>query len=158
MKPIEIMHQEFGIHSPPEKCKTCSNLHHIIHRDKSYYKCQVYGESQSQATDFRLKWTACGAYNQIYKGIPIKDAMKHSEKRQDDIQVEGQMELKLSECTKNNLCVDCESKTCLHAGKLIADCPKYYCDREGDFYEDCESCEFLKEFQREMRAQYDKSM
>lgn len=56
--------------------------------------------------------------------------------------------LTLSECTRNNLCVDCDSKTCLHAGKLIADCPKYHCDREGDFFEHCESCMFLKEFQK----------
>jgi hypothetical protein len=36
----------------------------------------------------------------------------------------------------------------------MADCPKYYCDRKGELFEDCESCDFLKQFQKDMRKEY----
>ena len=55
----------------------------------------------------------------------------------------------LNRCTRHNLCIDCDSPDCLHAGKLIADCPKYTCDSE-----DCDRCEFIKEFQEDMRKEY----
>ena len=54
--------------------------------------------------------------------------------------------LELSECTRDNFCLECDNKKCIFCGKAIADCPKYYCDRLGEFFEDCESCTFLKEF------------
>ena len=31
--------------------------------------------------------------------------------------------IKLSECNRKNLCVDCNNKECLHHGKVEADCP-----------------------------------
>lgn len=57
----------------------------------------------------------------------------------------------LSECTRANLCIDCDSDSCYHAGQLIADCPKYRCDRKGVLFEHCESCSFLKNFQMKWR-------
>lgn len=57
----------------------------------------------------------------------------------------------LKECTRKNLCVDCDDKECYHAGQLIADCPKYRCDRNGVLFEHCESCSFLRKYQEEMR-------
>ena len=63
--------------------------------------------------------------------------------------------LTLEECNRKNLCVDCDNTACYHAGKLIADCPKYNCDRNGVLFEHCESCAFLKDFQRKMRGEQD---
>ena len=94
MKPIDIMHREFGIHSPPEKCKTCSNLI-MNQRNRRWYKCSVWGESCCEVSDWRLKWDACGMYNKEYDWIPVKDYMKHRPWKTEDVQVEGQMELKL---------------------------------------------------------------
>ncbi len=53
-------------------------------------------------------------------------------------------------CTRQNLCVDCDEKRCIHAGKIISDCPMYKCDRPGEDFEDCETCEFIKHIQDEM--------
>ena len=60
----------------------------------------------------------------------------------------------LKECTRQNLCVDCDNTECYHAGQLIADCPKYHCDRNGVLFEHCESCSFLRNYQEEMREKY----
>lgn len=54
------------------------------------------------------------------------------------------MKVKMSECHRNNLCVDCDNKECWFAGELISDCPLWKCNREGKMFEDCESCELLK--------------
>lgn len=61
------------------------------------------------------------------------------------------MHVKVSECNRNNLCVDCDDKECWHAGILIADCPLLKCNREGELFEDCESCEMLKRIHSEGR-------
>lgn len=50
--------------------------------------------------------------------------------------------LKMSECKRTNRCVDCDDEKCIHAGKIMADCPKHHCDND----EDCENCDFIKKF------------
>lgn len=58
--------------------------------------------------------------------------------------------LEMKECKRDNLCVDCDDERCLHAGQAIADCPKYHCDNPNGIQE-CDKCDFLKEFQDTMR-------
>ena len=62
-------------------------------------------------------------------------------------------EFTLSECTRNNLCVDCDEEKCLHHGQKEADCPKYHCDNATG---DCSRCPFLKRYVKEMREYYAK--
>ncbi len=66
------------------------------------------------------------------------------------------MSLKVDECTRNNLCVDCDDQSCIRHGDPIQDCPKYFCDRPEPLKYDCDNCSFLKEYQKEMRKHYDK--
>jgi hypothetical protein len=60
----------------------------------------------------------------------------------------------MSECKRDNLCVDCDDNKCWFAGKILSDCPKYHCDRPKDSIEDCEHCAFIKEFQKSQREYY----
>lgn len=69
VRKIDLMHRQFGL-SPGNKCKDCSNLTAHFY-DKRYYKCTVYGESASEATDWVLKWDACGMFNKDWHGNPI---------------------------------------------------------------------------------------
>lgn len=62
--------------------------------------------------------------------------------------------MQIMSCNRKNLCVDCDDQICLCAKKIISDCPKYICDRTGEAFEDCESCEFIKKYQEEMRNYY----
>lgn len=57
--------------------------------------------------------------------------------------------LQLDTCTKDILCVDCRDTTCLHAGKIMSDCPKYKCD--NDVLLDCEHCKFIKQLTKTIR-------
>ncbi len=55
----------------------------------------------------------------------------------------------LGECHRKNLCVDCDSETCYHAGKKAADCPHYHCPYP---YLDCETeCSFIDNHIEEIR-------
>ena len=54
-------------------------------------------------------------------------------------------------CRRGIPCIECDDWSCWHAGKLIANCPMPYCDREGDLLEDCETCELMQDFLAECK-------
>ena len=89
---IKLMYQLFGSDSE-HKCKECSHLI-IIQENKRYNKCKCYGITNSESTDWRQKWNACGLYNKEYNGNPIIDVKKHMARpKRNDEQIEGQMSL-----------------------------------------------------------------
>lgn len=51
-------------------------------------------------------------------------------------------------CERDNLCVDCDDKECIHAGNIEADCPLYHCNNDHH----CDSCELMMQFQKEARG------
>lgn len=74
IRKIDLMHREFGF-SPGNKCKTCDNL--IVQQaNRRYYKCEVYGATDSEASDWRLSYDACGKYNKEYDGRPIIEMVR----------------------------------------------------------------------------------
>lgn len=56
---IEAMHRLYGVYMG-KRCGECPHL--IEHNFRGFhgYKCAVYGDTCSEATDWRLKWQACG--------------------------------------------------------------------------------------------------
>lgn len=58
LRKIDAMHSLFG-KSPGKRCKDCPHLFRRTY-DRSYYKCEVYGDSCSFATDWAQSWEACG--------------------------------------------------------------------------------------------------
>ena len=88
---IEAMHILFG--KSPGTCKECEHFRGSV---GSYKKCKIYGISSSEATDWAMKWPACGLKNKPYSGDrPIIEVLKHAKKEQLQVQCEGQMELDL---------------------------------------------------------------
>lgn len=87
---IKLMHELFEI-DEEHQCKTCSNF--CTHSySRTYHKCSVYGISNSESTDWRCKWQACGMYNKDYNGTPIKDYAKHLPRKDKvEAQCEGQI-------------------------------------------------------------------
>ena len=80
---------------PGLKCGECNNL--VSHfYDKTYFKCQIYGESASEATDWAKRWEACGCFNKDYDGpVKIKFFVKHSERPKERIEIDGQERMEL---------------------------------------------------------------
>ena len=65
VRKIDLMHRLFG-KTDGKICKDCFNLYKRVW-DKTYYKCTVYGDSASEATDWRLKYPACGLFNKDWR-------------------------------------------------------------------------------------------
>ena len=87
MKSIEIMHKFFGSGHPSDKCGDCKNLI----KDGNYYKCRIYGNTSSEASDWRKKWNSCAMFNMPYNGMPIIEVKKHMSLA--ETQIEGQMSI-----------------------------------------------------------------
>ena len=85
LRKIELMHRQFGV-IEGKTCRECSNL--TEHRyDKLYRKCKIYGETSSEATDWAMRWKACGICP--FCGKPLTDeavqmVMERLEEQQDD--------------------------------------------------------------------------
>ena len=63
---IDKMHELFG-KSEQDQCKDCM---HLIRN--GYNKCEIYGVTRSEATDWKQKQTACGLFNKAFvSDVPI---------------------------------------------------------------------------------------
>lgn len=65
-KKIDAMHARFGTADG-----TCGECEHFIegrYHDRILFKCEAYGMTHSEATDWRKKWSCCGL-----KNLPLPD-------------------------------------------------------------------------------------
>lgn len=84
---IERMRELFGSTSG-EKCKTCCHLQGGVNE---YRKCEVYGSSRSEATDWALSYEACGLWNKPFMGD--RPVIKWAKDKSEEDQIEGQMSI-----------------------------------------------------------------
>lgn len=90
---IEAMHAYYG--NAPGFCRDCDNLCRKLW-DKTYYKCLAYGDSNSEATDWRISWTACGMLDKELPDdwIPLIDRLKQEPRpKEPEPELEGQMNI-----------------------------------------------------------------
>jgi len=83
------MYKRFGKITDGRRCKDCDNLIKVEHGNHRVYKCLVYGNTHSEASDWRISNTACGMINREYKGRPIIE-LRETQSRSDE-QIEGQL-------------------------------------------------------------------
>ena len=79
---IQAMHKRFGTCGVLQ-CRDCSHLISGEYHDKRYHKCELYGLSHSEATDWRLSYQACGMYNvpqDMAWFTPLFEQIKHDPK------------------------------------------------------------------------------
>lgn len=86
---ISRMYKRFGKSGSGLKCKDCSNLIRVERGNHRVSKCLVYGDTFSEASDWKQSHMACGMLNQLYDGVPIIRIPKGKV----DEQIEGQMVL-----------------------------------------------------------------
>ena len=74
---IAAMHRRFG--TKEHLCRDCDHLIGGKYHNKQYYKCELYGVTHSEATDWRLSYQACGMYNQPVRGSfePVMSRLTH---------------------------------------------------------------------------------
>ena len=95
---IEAMHRLFGV-VIGKTCKECPHLVRHDYRGFKGYKCCIYGESHSEATDWRIGWTACGAIDRMADGnaTPIYKRLQydrnHPKNGEETPQCEGQISM-----------------------------------------------------------------
>ena len=65
-KKIDAMHALYGM--ADGQCKDCPHLISGRYHDRILHKCPAYGCTHSEATDWRLKYVACGL-----KNLPLPD-------------------------------------------------------------------------------------
>ena len=88
---ISRMYRRFGKSQSGKKCKDCSNLIKVERGNHRVSKCLVYGDTFSEASDWKRSHMACGMLYQYYDGRPIIEI--YEPRRKDDEQIEGQMVL-----------------------------------------------------------------
>ena len=92
-KKIYVMYKLFGqCDNKDARCIECNHLTSYT-AGRKWYKCECYGTSSSEATDWRFSCHACGLFNQHYGGKPVNDIKKHQARGKHDEQIEGQMSL-----------------------------------------------------------------
>lgn len=86
VRKIDLMHAKFG-KTPYKTCEDCCYFRlHIYNR--VYFKCEVYGDSSSEATDWRKGYPACGLYNKPTNVRNIVRLVKpERNKENDDMQM-----------------------------------------------------------------------
>lgn len=92
LRKIDLMHKLFG-RIPYRKCKDCQHLISCSTSHK-WYKCECYGESPSEATDWRLKWDACGLIGVAdfkKNHVPIVRTLRLYQAKKEEQQIEGQL-------------------------------------------------------------------
>ena len=57
-KKIDAMHNHYGYSDGI--CGDCPHFIRFRYHDKVLLKCRAYGLTHSEATDWRVKWPACG--------------------------------------------------------------------------------------------------
>lgn len=91
LRKIDLMHKLFGT-IPDRKCKECDHLC-SFEANRKWFKCENYGKTSSEATDWRLKWSACGLI-EIPKCIEVpvvKMVRFYNNSTISDSQIEGQI-------------------------------------------------------------------
>lgn len=93
-KKITAMWDEFGM-LKAHYCSDCCHLVKITHRGRNYYKCKIYGRSNSVATDWAKSWTACRMWNVlgIRKENIYRDLRRPTKALKDDEPLEGQISM-----------------------------------------------------------------
>lgn len=70
IRKIDLMHRVFGKLGPGYYCRDCDHLC-SYQANRKWYKCEVYGLTHSEASDWSGRYDACGMFNKEYDGNDI---------------------------------------------------------------------------------------
>lgn len=89
---IDAMHYYYGF---GDGC--CSECQHFVKKTfgKTYHKCLVYGNSNSESTDWRCSYPACGLIDKPFPHGESRIATQLTRKAQEERPVPGQMMMEI---------------------------------------------------------------
>ena len=92
---IEAMHDLYG--RAPGICGDCDHFSIQCWRSRSYFKCEAYSTSCSEASDWRKHYIACGLLNKPLPDDfqPVLDWLKRQPRLKADEVVPGQMRMEV---------------------------------------------------------------
>ena len=90
---IEAMYKYYGRLSEHVHCKECTNFHRGRVGATVVSKCECYGMTHSEATDWKASNEACGLFNLPYSGTPVIELVKHSSRRKLESLIEGEVSI-----------------------------------------------------------------
>lgn len=97
VRKIELMHRQFG-KCEAHICGQCDNMISERYHGKTYRKCKVYGITNSEASDWVKRWTACGMFNKAHTGRQIIELVRPERKAVDIDRyepLEGQLKMEV---------------------------------------------------------------
>lgn len=91
---IDMMYKLFG-RNHTCMCCDCVHFRRKSWNGRSYRKCAVYGDSQSEGTDWRATYPACGlAPDREYTGdCDVIDLVRRQKIKKEAVNVEGQISM-----------------------------------------------------------------
>lgn len=89
---IDAMHKVYGYGN--NICGNCVHFQRRRSAGRAYFKCAAYGESSSEATDWRVNWIGCGLHNKPLPDghRPLIEMLKRETRKQEE-PIDGQMRL-----------------------------------------------------------------
>ena len=94
LKKIDAMHDRYGY--ADGICGDCPHFVRYRYHDKNLLKCEAYGLTHSEATDWRVRWHACGMKEHPLPEDhrPVFDTVKGQRERVHG-QLDGQIEMEI---------------------------------------------------------------
>lgn len=92
LRKIDLMYKHFG-KAAEGKCKECQHFCKGRYHDKNLQKCEVYGLTHSEATDWKQSYDACGLFpDKPYDGTDIVRMVRPERQRKSE-DIPGQQSL-----------------------------------------------------------------
>lgn len=94
MRKISAMYKWSGGTDYAHTCHECKNCVKMVKASKNIYKCLVYGNTNSEASDWKASYIACKHFN---GPVPERSVLKgiHFKKEEKEKEIEGQLSLDL---------------------------------------------------------------
>lgn len=91
-KKIQLMYELFG-KEYGKHCRDCCHFCREWTNTRSVFKCDVYGRSSSEATDWAGKYNACGMFGKPWDDLPVKRLANRKESAPENDPLPGQTSL-----------------------------------------------------------------
>ena len=90
LRKIDAMHHYYGYGAG--RCENCPHFAKKIF-GRTYHKCLVYGDSNSEATDWRCGYTACGLIDKPFPEDETRVVKRVIGRRDSQEQIPGQLSM-----------------------------------------------------------------